>query len=71
MFLIVIKVLGGSWVVLSGVISRVTVIKTHIRGLITPFITTHEPPTIVRWTPKPYSDYEDPTLSPYLWPGGS
>ena len=27
------------------VISRVTVIITHIRGLITPLITTHEPPS--------------------------
>ena len=36
--------LGGSWVVISGVISRVTVFITHIRGLITPLITTHEPP---------------------------
>ena len=37
--------LGGSWVVISGVISRVTVIITHIRGLITLLITTHEPPS--------------------------
>ena len=37
--------LGGSWVVISGVISRVTVFITHIRGLITPRITTHEPPS--------------------------
>ena len=27
--------LGGSWVVISCVISRVTVLRTHIRGLIT------------------------------------
>ena len=34
--------LGGSWVV----ISRVTTIAiTHIRGLLTPRITTHEPPS--------------------------
>ena len=39
------RVLGGSWVVISGVISRVTIIMTHIRGLITPLITTHEPPS--------------------------
>ena len=26
-------------------ISRVTIDITHIRGLITPFITTHEPPS--------------------------
>ena len=31
--------LGGSWVVISGVISRATIIISHIRGLITPFIT--------------------------------
>ena len=37
--------LGGSWVVTSGVISRVTTLITHIRGLITPLITTHEPPS--------------------------
>ena len=35
--------LGGSWGVISGVISRVTVVKTHIRGLITPLITTLNP----------------------------
>ena len=34
--------LGGSWVAINGVISRVTI---HIRGLITPLITTHEPPS--------------------------
>ena len=41
-------VLGGSWVVISGVISRVTTILTHIQGLITLLITTHEPPSRVR-----------------------
>ena len=35
--------LGGSWLV-SGVISRVTVIITHIGGHISPLIHTHEPP---------------------------
>ena len=35
-------ILGGSWVVISGAISRVTI---HIRGLITLLITTHEPPS--------------------------
>ena len=39
-----LSLLGGSWEV-SGVISRVTVIITHIRGLITPRITTHQPPS--------------------------
>ena len=37
--------LGGSWVVISGIISRVTTLITHIRGLIIPLITTHEPPS--------------------------
>ena len=39
--------LGGSWVVISGVITRVTIVITYIRGLIliTPLITTHEPPS--------------------------
>ena len=27
------SLLGGSWVVISGVISRVTILITHIRGL--------------------------------------
>ena len=43
--------LGGSWVVISGVISRVTILITHIRGLITLLtllITTHEPPSKAR-----------------------
>ena len=30
------SILGGSWVVISRVISRVTIPITHIRGLITP-----------------------------------
>ena len=38
-------VLGGSWVVISGVISQVTIVITLIRALTTPFITTHEPPS--------------------------
>ena len=33
--------------VISGVISRVPILITHIRGLITPLITTHEPPSRV------------------------
>ena len=37
--------LGGSWVVLSKVLSRVTMLISHIRGLITPLITAHEPPS--------------------------
>ena len=38
-------ILGGSWVVISGVISRVTIVITQVRGPITPLITTHEPPS--------------------------
>ena len=37
--------LGGSWLDISRVISRVTIVITYIRGLITPPITTHEPPS--------------------------
>ena len=40
-------ILGGSWVVIGRVVSRVATIMTHIRGLITPLITTHEPPSRV------------------------
>ena len=36
--------LGGSWVAISRVTSRVTILITHIRALITPLITTPEPP---------------------------
>ena len=40
--------LGGSWVVISGFISRVAILITHIRGLTdNPLITTHEPPSTV------------------------
>ena len=42
------QVLGGSWVVISGVISRVTIVITHIRGRITPLLTTHAPPSRVQ-----------------------
>ena len=40
--------LGGSWILRSRVISRVTILITHIRGLITPLVTTHdhEPPSM-------------------------
>ena len=41
------RILGGSWVVISGVISRVTIVISPIRGLITILITTHEPPSRV------------------------
>ena len=39
--------LGGSCVVISGLISRVTIVMAHIYGPITPLITTHEPPSMV------------------------
>ena len=37
--------LGGSWLAISRVRSRVTIVITFIRGFITPLITTHEPPS--------------------------
>ena len=40
------QLLGGPWEVISRVISRITMIRTYIRGLITPLITTHEPPSM-------------------------
>ena len=33
------SLLGGSWVVITGIISRVYILITHIRGLITPIVT--------------------------------
>ena len=36
-----------SWVAINRVISRITRVITYIRGLITPLITTHEPPNRV------------------------
>ena len=38
---------GGSWVVISGVRSPLTILITLLRGLITPLKTTHEPPSIL------------------------
>ena len=40
-----VGLIGGSWVVISRAISRITRPITHIRGLITPLITTPEPPS--------------------------
>ena len=37
--------LGGSWVVMSGVIIMVSILITHIRGLLTLLIPSHEPPS--------------------------
>ena len=41
----IFHLLGGSWVAISGVLSNVTIVITHIRALITPLITTHAPPS--------------------------
>ena len=47
---ILVALLGGSWVVLSGVIIKVTILITHMKGLITLLITTHEPPSkFLQW----------------------
>ena len=40
--------LGGSWVVTSGVISKVTILITLVGGRITPLLTAHEPPSSPR-----------------------
>ena len=42
------SLLGGSWVVMSNVVGRITIVITYIRELITPLITTHEPPSTTR-----------------------
>ena len=39
------ELLRGLWVVVCSILSRATILTTHNRGLIAPFITTHEPPT--------------------------
>ena len=40
-----VNALEGSRLVISRVTSRITMVITYIRGLITPLITTHEPPS--------------------------
>ena len=55
--------LGGSWVVISGAISRVTIDITYIRGLITPLITTHEPPS------NPQSKIRNLAVAMKVWVG--
>ena len=50
------SILGGSWEVTSRIISRVTIPIPHIRGLTTPLITTHEPPSTGYCTGF-YTDY--------------
>ena len=66
-------VLGGSWVVISGVISPLICIVTL---LITPFITTHEPPSRVSGlkvlrNPKFLQPELDALLGPGSPPGRS
>ena len=46
------NLLGGSWVVISGAISKVAILITRIRGLTIPLITTHEPPSTRAMKPK-------------------
>ena len=45
--------LGGSWVVISGVISKITIVLIHIRGLTTMLIATHAPPRLLTTPPPP------------------
>ena len=54
------RVLGGSWVVLSRVITRVTILITLIRGLITPLLTTPEPPSRQTWAELRSSPLRNP-----------
>ena len=60
------SILGGSWVVISGVISRVTIVITHVKGLITPLITSHEPPSIPLMNFAHPKVTEKPSSSPVL-----
>ena len=52
------SMLGGSWLV-SGVTSRVPRVITHIKGLKTPLITTHEPPSGCRGQTKCWDSRKD------------
>ena len=38
--------MGGSWVVVIGLVIRATIIIKRIRGLMTALITTREPPSV-------------------------
>ena len=42
---VTLRVLGGSWVDISGLTSPLTWVITIVTALITPFIPTHEPPS--------------------------
>ena len=45
--------LGGSWVVINGVISPLEWVRIRVTLLITPLITTHEPPSTAIHTLNP------------------
>ena len=47
-----VAVLGGSWVVIRGVISPLIWVINTVTLLITPLITTHEPPSTVIEAPQ-------------------
>ena len=59
--------LSISWLIKGG-ISRVTILITHIRGLITLLITTHEPPSQVC---SPISPFRKRLHGYYLGPANS
>ena len=42
-------ILGGSWVVISGVVSPLVWVLSGVTLLIAPLISTHEPPSRVCW----------------------
>ena len=45
-----LEILGGSWAVISGGRSPLRRVTTIVTLLITPHITTHEPPSRVVWS---------------------
>ena len=58
--------LGGSWVVISGVISPLIWVINTVTLLITPLITTHEPPSW--WRKGEFTS--EPTFASNVWAGG-
>ena len=62
------RILGGSWVVIKGLISRVTILITHIGGLITPLM------TMARCSQtqgiRAALPHGDPRVAPGIWRGG-
>ena len=49
--------LGGSWVVINGVISPLIWLNITVTLLVTPLITTHEPPSTIRTSAGPPTPY--------------